>query len=108
MIDARGVNFRPALAPTIILASGHTITRADRVARDTLDTQGPVLYVSDPADSRAVALAGAEPLFAVAQQGSHGTLELQAVDWQIPANLDALVAHGRIVIVANSVSSNSD
>ena len=100
LIDARGVDFRPALSPTITMSSGMNLTQAERVGRPTIEESTAVLYVTDPSDPRAIERAGKSPLFAVARVGGPGTLELVSTPWEDEPALDALVAHGRIVVVA--------
>jgi len=104
IIDARGVDFAPALSPTIVLGSGQNLTRADRVSLETLEDSSAVLYLTDPADPRAQERAGNDPVFALAHEGARGTMELQNTEWTASPDLDALVANGRIVIIMDSVS----
>jgi hypothetical protein len=100
LIDARGVDFRPALVPTITMSSGLNLTQAERVGRNTIEESTAVLYVSDPSDPRAIDRAGKNPLFAIARVGGPGTLELASTAWENDPALDALVAHGRVVVIA--------
>jgi hypothetical protein len=103
VIDARSVAFRPAFSPTINLSSGQNLTRADRVSLETIEESSPVLYVTDPADPRALERAGPNPVFGLAHDGARGTLQLAATEWEGTAVLDALAANGRIVVVMESV-----
>ena len=100
VVDARGLPFEPSVAPTILTADGAAIVRAQLLSEGTLRLRGPVLYVLDPADPRAAARAGGEPLFAQATALKGGALVLAAAS---PAALDPalpdLVAAGRVVIV---------
>jgi len=100
VVDARGLPFEPSVAPTVLTADGTAIVRAQLLSEGTLRSRGPVLYVLDPADPRAAARAGGEPLFAQATAVKGGALVLAAAS---PAATDPalsdLVASGRVVIV---------
>ena len=104
LIDARGLTFRPSLAPTVSGPDGTVISRAQLVAADTARISSAVIYVLDPADARAVRRAGMEPLFARAASARGGELVLDAESARQltsdPAT-PALVAHGKVVLVVS-------
>ncbi len=104
LVDARGLSFKPSLAPTVSSPDGTVLARAQLVGEDTARLSSPVLYVLDPADSRAIRRAGAAPLFARAASARGGELVLDAESSRTLStepSTAALVAHGKVVLVVS-------
>ena len=103
VIDARGLSYSPSMAPTVLLADGTVVARAQVLAAGTLRLRSPVLYVTDPADPRAAERAGVDPLFAQATAVQGGGLVLAAASAAgVHPDLPKLVAGGRVVLVVET------
>lgn len=103
VIDARELPFEPCLAPRITAPTGTVFFGAQRLSMDTLDLAAPVVFVTDPADPRAVARAGDHPLLIrAASVLGGGELVLDPASAQTldaAPDLPAIAAKGRVVIV---------
>lgn len=103
LVDVRGLPFEPCLVPRVLSASGELLFGVQRLYAGVLDAGPPVVYVSDPADPRAVARAGERPLLVrAASVARGGEIQLdpevgQRV--QAAADLPSLASRGRVVIV---------
>jgi hypothetical protein len=103
LLDARHLGFRPCLAPQLQLSDGTALYGVQQVAVPTARELPPVLYVSDPADTRASERAGSQPEF-ITPQSSTGqcTLVLSEQDSKLLPNRAGLagwLATARVVIV---------
>ncbi len=103
VVEARGLDFEPCLAPEIRLADGGYLTRAQAVSEEAARLASPVLYVADPADPRAAERAGAAPVFVRAASGGRGRLALEpAGAAELERGRRALAARGRVVVVIDA------
>jgi hypothetical protein len=107
VIDARGLAVRPALAPRVLSPRGEVLYSVAQLSQRTAAEKSLVQYVSDPADPRAVELAGDSPLFFRADGvrarcdlvlTSEDTVVLKGV-----IGLESLLATAPVVIVADSI-----
>ncbi|NOY25576.1 MAG: hypothetical protein GXP62_06855, partial [Oligoflexia bacterium] len=103
VVDARELPFEPCLAPRITAPTGTVFFGAQRLSADTLDLGAPVVFVTDPADPRAIARAGDHPLLvrAASVQGG-GELVLDPTSARAldaTPDLASIAAQGRVVIV---------
>ncbi len=62
LVDARGLDAQAALAPRLLSPAGEELYAASRVHEAVARESTPVVYVTDPADPRAVERCGASPL----------------------------------------------
>lgn len=103
LIDARQLPFEPCLAPRVSAPTGTVLFGAQRLSVDAFELSAPVVYVTDPADPRAVERVGDRPLLvrATSVQGG-GELVLDpatARRLEADPDLPAIAANGRVVIV---------
>lgn len=105
LLDARHLSFNPCVAPEVQTSNGDMLIHPSMVHPDILRVRGPVLYVSDPADSRAVKRTGEHPMFLTAESSQRDCkLTLSAADSNLLLNSPAFgnaVASGRVVLVVN-------
>ena len=107
VIDARGLAMRPALAPQILSPKGAVLYSIAQLSQRTAADQSLVQYVTDPADPRAVELAGKAPLFFRADGvRARCDLVLTAEDAErlrAVEGLESLLATAPVVIVGDSI-----
>jgi hypothetical protein len=99
VVDARGTPFEACLVPVLQAQDGRVLLQAGLMSADAVSVAPPVLFVSDPADPRAAARAGARPLFARASSASGSVLQLAAGPASVDPSLATIVAAGRVVII---------
>lgn len=63
VVDARGLEVRPSLAPRLLGEDGVVVYDSASLTPAAATLRGPVVWVTDPADTRAVRRAGEQPLF---------------------------------------------
>jgi hypothetical protein len=102
VVDARGLPFELSLVPTIATVDAQPIVKASLLAPAMDARAAPVVYVTDPADPRAYARAGARPMFARATSADGASLML-APDASITPSpaVAALVAGRRVVVIVD-------
>lgn len=101
IIDARGLDVLPAIAPRIEDPAGGVLYAAETLSAYAAAQKLPVVYVHDPADPACVRRAGAEPIFARATAVQGGTdLVIQADD---AATITAAAVTGDFLLHANVV-----
>ena len=107
VIDARGLTMRPALAPQILSPKGEVLYSIAQLSQRTAADQSLVQYVTDPADPRAVELAGKSPLFFRADGvRARCDLVLTAEDAErlrAVEGVESLLATAPVVIVGDSI-----
>ncbi|MBL8617492.1 MAG: hypothetical protein JNM72_17925 [Deltaproteobacteria bacterium] len=103
VIDARGLPFDPALVPELRTPEPEpkVLVSLNMFGKDDGQHATPVVYVSDPADPRAVKRAGAKPVFARATGAAPGVLTVTAELPTSAADLALLIAARRVVVVAD-------
>jgi len=103
VIDARGLRFDPALVPELRTADPEpkVLVGLDMFGKDDGQHATPVVYVSDPADPRAIKRAGPKPIFLRATAAGPGVLTIGAALPCGPADLALLIAARRVVVVAD-------
>lgn len=103
VVDARGLPFEPCLAPRITGPTGTVIFGAQRLSEAAFELTAPVVYVTDPADPRAVERAGDRPrLVRAASVVRGGELVLDpaaARALESDPDLPGIAARGRVVVV---------
>ena len=104
VIDARGLPFVPCVAPSVLAADGRAVVRAQLLSEEAARFSTPVVFVSDPAASRAWKRAGDNPIFARASAGRECELTLEATS-ALAADPAAapLIAAARVVIVVGAL-----
>ncbi len=73
VVDARGLDVSPAVAPQLLDASGAALYGIGSVTPLAASQRAPAVYVTDPADVAAARRAGAQPLFVRAVGVREGT-----------------------------------
>lgn len=73
VVDARGLDLRPAMAPRILGAGDAELYGVSTLTEAAASARGPAIYVHDPADVAAVRRAGGQPLFVRAEAVVDGT-----------------------------------
>jgi hypothetical protein len=63
IVDARGLDALPALAPRLLDAAGTELYGIGSVTVMAASQRAPAVYVRDPADSAAARRAGVQPMF---------------------------------------------
>ena len=103
VVDARDLPFEPSLAPRISGPTGTVLFGAQKLAPGSFELEAPVVYVSDPADLRAVQRAGDHPLLvravSVVRGGELVLDPSTASQLEADPDLPSIAAHGRVVIV---------
>lgn len=103
VVDARGLPFEPCLAPRVTAPTGAVLFGAQRLTADAFELAAPVVYVTDPADPRAVQRAGDRPLLVrAASVVGGGELVLDpaaARKLEADPDLPTIAARGRVVVV---------
>ena len=104
VIDARGLRFVPAVVPELRTAGPNPVVlmSLSQLGKDDGQHRIPVLYVSDPADLRAIARAGARPVFLRANAAEPGVLVTTDPLPCSEAVFAQLVAGRRVVVVATA------
>ena len=100
IIDARGIDFRPVVIPTILDHEGETVFSIEKFSRSAARDDLPVRYVSTPADPICAQIVGKKPAFLHADSFKDGTLILSST-LPLPSieDLTAIASTGKIVIV---------
>ncbi|MCK6506063.1 hypothetical protein L6R53_22230 [Myxococcota bacterium] len=103
VVDARGLPFEPCLAPRVTGPTGTVLFGAQRLTEAAFELAAPVVYVTDPADTRAAERAGDHPhlVRAVSVVGG-GELVLDpatARRLEVDPDLPTIAARGRVVVV---------
>ena len=98
---------RPALAPQVLSPKGEVLYSIAQLSQRTAADKALVQYVTDPADPRAVALAGEAPLFFRAD-GVRARCDLvltqqDADTLRAVEGLASLLATAPVVIVGDSI-----
>lgn len=104
VVDARGVPFRPSIAPTVSTPTGEVVIRASMLSEEAVQSGPPILYITDPADPRAYSRGGSTPLFCRSVAAREGELVLDAdsaARLSASAAVPALVARGRVAIIVD-------
>lgn len=103
LIDARGLPFEPCLVPRVITSTGTVLFGAQRLSADGIEYEAPVVYVTDPADARAVRRAGERPILVRAAsvvRGGELMLDPEAGRRvEESSDLASIAAGGRVVVV---------
>lgn len=103
LVDARGLRVRPALAPRLLAPDGRTLYGLELLSALAAATATPAVWVDDPADARAAARSGPQPLVVVAtavQGGSDLVLSHEDVR-RVDDQGSAILALGRVVVVVD-------
>lgn len=103
VLDARGLELKPALAPRLRAVDGRSLYGIETMTGHAASLRTPVVYVTDPADPVAVRRAGEQPLFvrvlAVAD-GSDLVVDVTVAESILAAAADApFLRHGQVVVV---------
>lgn len=105
VVDARGLDVAPALAPRLLDGAGNELYGVSAVTVMAASQRAPVVYVRDPADGAAAKRAGAQPLFvrAVAvQEGCDLVLDAADVTRLAAASGNApFLLQGNVVVVVS-------
>ena len=101
MIDARGLPFAPSVVPELRTAELKVLMSLEMLGKDDGRYAIPIVYVSDPADPRAVARLGRAPAFLRPVSAEASALVVGPGLPLTEAQLAQLVAARRVVIVAD-------
>lgn len=105
VVDARGLQVRPALAPRLVGPDGGEIFGARSLSEESASTLSPVIWVHDPAHPEAVERAGDAPVFLRAtsvEGGSDLVLDRDdATRLRMLAANGTLLAQARVVVVVD-------
>lgn len=63
VVDARGLDLHPSLAPRVLGPDGSVLYGIEVITEAAASTRGPAVFVGDPADVAAVRRAGDQPVF---------------------------------------------
>lgn len=105
VVDARGLDVEPAVAPRLLDAAGSELYGLGTVTVMAAGQRAPVVYVADPADAAAAKRAGAQPLFVRAVATRDGCdLVLEAGDvtrLNMAAQGASFLLQGNVVVVVD-------
>lgn len=105
LVDVRGLDFKPCMAPRLSGEGGELLFDASSVSVEAIRRAPPVIYVPDPADPRAMSRAGERPLFARGVSATEeGEVILDAADLSAlrgSPDFKSLASSGKLVFVVD-------
>lgn len=103
VVDARGLNVKPALAPKLVDASGNAVYGIDCLSSDAKKSAGVAAYAKNLDEAKKNMRVGDRPLVLKAAKVDQGTdLVLAAEDIKrLAESNNSYLAEGRVVIVTN-------
>jgi hypothetical protein len=102
VVDARGLDVKPALAPRLVDETGKAIYGIDCLSPDAKKSSGVASYVKSLEEAKKSMRVGDRPLVLKAAKAQGTDLVLSADDVKkLAENNNSYLAQGRVVIVTN-------